>query len=69
MQTLFQQLGLPSEDEQIEAFIDKHSLGHSERIEQASFWTPAQAGFIKESYDQDSDWTELIDHLDTQLHK
>lgn len=67
LHSLFKQLGLPAEGDQIEAFIQTHSLGDQEKITQAKFWTKSQAHFLKESIIEDSDWVEIIDHLDVQL--
>lgn len=69
MQTLFEQLGLPSRTEQIDAFIEAHDLKQHERIEHAAFWSPAQASFVEESIREDSDWVVLVDQLDAQLHQ
>lgn len=67
MVTLFEQLGLPSEQAQIDVFIQTHPLPDGMRIENAPFWTPAQKAFLAESITEDSDWVELIDHLDALL--
>ncbi|MFY8272690.1 DUF2789 domain-containing protein [Pseudoalteromonas sp. SSDWG2] len=67
MNTLFEQLGLPSSDNQIEQFVSNHKLGDSIQIADAPFWSVAQRHFIQESLAQDADWSELIDILDAQL--
>lgn len=69
MQTLFEQLGLPAQISQIDDFINAHTLSDQQTIAQASFWNASQAGFIQEALAQDSDWTELVEHLDVQLRK
>ena len=69
MQTLFEQLGLPSKAEQIDAFISENQLKNHERIEHASFWSSAQTSFIVESIREDSDWVILVEQLDLQLHQ
>jgi len=69
MQTLFEQLGLPSTPEQIDAFISSNHLKKHERIEQASFWSPAQISFIEDSIREDADWVALVEQLDVQLHQ
>ncbi|MCL2916975.1 DUF2789 domain-containing protein [Shewanella litorisediminis] len=66
---LFEQLGLESSDKAISQFIDKHTIGADLAIWQADFWTPAQAGFLRESLEVDANWSELIDLLDTRLRK
>mgnify|MGYP000625113383 CR=1 FL=1 len=67
MCSLFAQMGLPSEPEQVNQFLREHRLFENQVIAQADFWSPAQAAFIMEATAQDSDWTELVDHLDAAL--
>lgn len=69
MQSLFDQLGLASEPEEINTFIKQHSLPPEQRIADADFWSPAQTAFLQEAIEEDADWVELVDHLDTQLRK
>ncbi len=68
MNALFDQLGLPSTDAQIDQFINTHKL-FSEKVslEEATFWTEAQASFLKEALQADSDWSEVVDELNTRL--
>ena len=66
---LFAQLGLPCKDHEIDQFIRTHTLFSQRiRLDEATFWTPSQASFIKESLDFDSDWSEAVDELNTRLH-
>ena len=67
MNTLFSQLGLPSETPQINQFLSEHRLLDNQKIEQGDYWTPAQAAFLQEAIAQDSDWAEIVDHLDAAL--
>lgn len=67
MNSLFSQLGLPEDDNAIEAFVREHHLESSVRIDQASFWSAMQSAFLKEAIQQDSDWTEIVDQLDARL--
>lgn len=68
MSELFGQLGLPSELESIENFIDKYKgLPEKTHIEDAPFWTSAQASFIRGSLEEDAEWAELIDQLNNRL--
>ena len=67
MNTLFDQLGLPSSDSQIEQFVSNHKLDNSIKLADAPFWSNAQRHFINESLAEDADWAELIDILDAQL--
>ncbi|TVQ68699.1 MAG: DUF2789 domain-containing protein [Oceanospirillales bacterium] len=68
MNTLFDQLGLPSTDAQIDQFINTHKLfSEKVKLEEATFWTESQAGFLKEAIQSDSDWAEVVDELNTRL--
>lgn len=68
MKDLFLQLGLANDDESIETFISKHKgLEKSVKLEEAPFWTESQATFIRQSFFEDAEWTELIDQLDNRL--
>ena len=61
---LFLQIGLSNNDPDIETFILKNKgIPSSTPIWEADFWTRSQADFLKESYDEDSDWVEAVDHL------
>ena len=66
---LFAQLGLPSDDAAIEHFIKTHqALTTSVVLSDATFWTPAQAAFLREEILKDADWAEIIDQLNAKLH-
>lgn len=68
MSNLFEQLGLPSDDASIEAFIARHRpLDSSMKLSEAPFWSAAQADFLREEIQDDADWAEVIDHLDALL--
>jgi hypothetical protein len=70
MQTLFRQLGLADSDEQINAFIEKHRpLPPNIALSGADFWNQAQAEFLAEAIEEDSDWCELVDELDCLLRE
>lgn len=65
---LFAQLGLPTDDVGIRAFLAANSpLAGTINLADAPFWTPAQAAFLREALQQDSDWTELADQLSVAL--
>ena len=66
--TLFEQLGLSGRQEDVDAFIDSHQLAGDVPLTEAVFWTPAQAGFLKEGLATDSNWAEVIDELNVRLH-
>lgn len=70
MQTLFDQLGLPSEPQQIDAFIASHRAETGlDTLEGARFWSPSQAHFLQEARQMDSDWCEVVDELNIRLHQ
>ncbi len=65
---LFAQLGLPNGDADIGRFIDTHSpLAGEVRLHEAPFWSAAQAAFLRDALQQDSDWAELADQLSQSL--
>ncbi|GAA3915115.1 DUF2789 domain-containing protein [Litoribacillus peritrichatus] len=65
--TLFSQLGLDSDKQSIEEFIANHHLSGNIRLDEAPFWSPSQSAFLREAINEDSDWAEIVDHLDTEL--
>lgn len=68
MASLFAQLGLPDDAAAIGDFITRHRpLSERLRIDQAPFWTTAQAGFLREAILDDADWAAIIDTLDAEL--
>ena len=67
MENLFLQLGLSNTETDIDEFIATHHIHANESIVQAHFWTAVQAEFIQECLTEDSDWAEVVDHLNTQL--
>lgn len=65
---LFAQLGLPSDVPSIATFIQSHSpLDPGTRLEDAPFWTPAQAALLREQIVEDADWAEVVDQLNLAL--
>ncbi|MBH8578670.1 DUF2789 domain-containing protein [Bisbaumannia pacifica] len=67
---LFEQLGLASDAEAIEAFIQRHApLPESVALHEASFWSPSQAKLLRNALEDDADWAEVVDHLDASLRK
>lgn len=68
MQALFDQLGLPSGDADIQAFVRRHRPLQSHlRLWEAPFWNESQASFLREQLRVDDDWAVLIDTLNAQL--
>jgi hypothetical protein len=65
---LFAQLGLDNSDSAIESFISKHRpLSAKVHIEDASFWNESQKSFIKYEIEEDAEWAEVIDSLNSML--
>ena len=69
MHQLFSQLGQPSDAASIAQFISTHRpLAGEVRLSDAEFWSPTQAAFLRESIQDDSDWAEVVDKLNSELH-
>ena len=67
---LFAQLGLPDHPEEIRYFIHSHSpLDPALRIDEAPFWTPAQARLLREELSANADWVQLVDQLSAALRE
>lgn len=63
---LFLQLGLPADAQSIRDFVVRHSpLAPAIRLEEAPFWTPAQAALLRDELLLDADWAEIVDQLNT----
>ncbi|MEJ2444379.1 MAG: DUF2789 domain-containing protein [Exilibacterium sp.] len=70
MNNLFEQLGLPCRDRDIEAFVHRHKpLAEGVALADAVIWSDNQAEFIREAIDLDSDWAEVVDQLDARLRQ
>ena len=70
LSSLFNQLGLACSSEDITLFLHKHSpLDPEIKLVEASFWNSGQRSFLIESLADDSDWTELVEHLDAVLRR
>lgn len=69
LNNLFAQLGQPSDEAAIARFIDRRGpLAANVQLHEASFWTPAQACFLREALLDDADWAEVTDDLNVRLH-
>lgn len=67
---LFDQLGLPSSDADIQAFILRNRpLPANVKLFEAAFWTESQAKFLREEIACDAEWAVVVDKLDTELRK
>ena len=68
MCNLFAQLGEASDEAAITRFIEANSpLPDQVLLHEATFWSPAQAGFLKEAIVDDADWAEITDALNARL--
>lgn len=68
MPSLFAQLGESSDPAAIARFVASHALDETVQLHEAPFWTPAQAGFLREAILQDAEWAEIVDALNSELH-
>lgn len=66
--TLFEQLGLDSDQASIDAFVASHPLPDDVKLFEADFWTPQQARFLKEELREDAEWAPIVDELNVLLH-
>ncbi|WP_326511010.1 DUF2789 domain-containing protein [Aeromonas caviae] len=69
MAALFAQLGLASDDISQQRFIRNHPIDRHTKLPDAPFWTPSQAGFLRDALSHDADWAEAIDQLDVMLRQ
>ena len=65
---LFDQLGLDSSEQAINAFISNHKpIAADIKLHEAKFWTEAQSTALKQLKDEDADWAIFVDELDVLL--
>lgn len=70
LDTLFEQLGLPAGDGAIETFVRAHGpVPEGRPLWEEPFWSPSQAAFLKEAWEEDADWVEAVDELSALLHQ
>jgi len=70
LETLMEQLGLPSDEASIQAFISNHGpLPSAKKIEEAPFWNQSQSLFLEEAIAQDALWAPAVDQLDALLRQ
>ncbi len=69
LESLFQQLSLPSSYDDIARFVTTHHLQNNQDIISAEFWNLSQKQFLQEAKQQDADWVEQIDLLDSLIRK
>lgn len=66
--SLFEQLGLPSAEHEIEQFVQTHRLAEHVNIVDADFWTDGQRQFLRQSLRLDAEWSPIVDDLNAMLH-
>ena len=66
---LFEQMGMDGDDAAVEQFIQENQLPQSLELSDAPFWSDNQRKFLKDEYRADAGWIEIIDELNTRLHK
>ncbi|MNN31029.1 hypothetical protein D3C81_1447000 [compost metagenome] len=64
---LFKQLGLANGKSDIDTFLGQHRLAEGQALPDAPFWNKAQADFLREALEDDSDWAEEVDELAVRL--
>ncbi|MGQ7845557.1 DUF2789 family protein [Granulosicoccus sp. 3-233] len=68
LETLMEQLGLPSDDAALQRFVEEHGpLPSAVRLEEAPFWNTSQSIFLQEAIAQDAMWAPAVDQLDALL--
>jgi hypothetical protein len=68
LRNLFEQLGLPGGEADIERFVASHRpLAAGILLAEAPFWSAAQAQFLREEVAEDADWAEIVDQLNLML--
>lgn len=68
LEALFEQLGLPSEQQAIDDFIQTHRMERSVKLHEAECWNVGQRSFLKEAFEEDAMWTVAMDELNVSLH-
>ncbi len=70
LSSLFAQLGEASDETAIARFIATHGpLEGGVQLHEAAFWTPSQAGFLREAMLDDAEWAAIVDALNSELHQ
>ncbi|MBF7143446.1 MULTISPECIES: DUF2789 family protein [Pseudomonas] len=68
LESLFAQLGLETDGDKIDQFIDTHQLAADVKVSEAEFWSDAQASFLKDAIMEDGEQAPWVDELNTRLH-
>jgi len=67
LEELFEQLGLSSQKIHMERFLERHQLKAGSVLTDAIYWTSEQKAFLIEAKEEDSEWSEVVDHLANML--
>ncbi|MBC3776726.1 DUF2789 family protein [Pseudomonas sp. SWRI99] len=67
--TVFEQLGLPSDEASINDFVEAHPLDPDTKLIDADFWEPQQAQLLKEWLLADGEEAPFVDELNVRLHR
>lgn len=68
LELLFEQLGLSSQEQDIQNFIESHQLPAQVALHQAPFWNDSQRAFLKNRCAEDDEWAIIVDSLNQLLH-
>lgn len=68
LKTLFDQLGLPSDNKAIDDFIETHPLSPDTKLVDAPFWSASQKQTLEEWIGKDDDRAIVFDELNVRLH-
>jgi len=70
LKALFAQLGLDNDEAAMARFLEAHSpLPAGCLLQDADFWSQGQRQFLIEAIDDDAQWVDAVNHLDTLLRK
>lgn len=68
LETLFQKLGLASDEKDMDSFVDLHQLTIGVKLESAPFWSDEQRQFLENYKSKNDEWAVIIELLDELLH-
>lgn len=68
LESLFAQLGLANEGEEIDRFIDDNQLPADVKVSEASFWNDSQKELLKTAIRADGEEAMWVDELNVRLH-
>lgn len=69
LETLFQKLGLASDEKDMDSFVDNHQLTADIKLENAPFWNDEQRHFLSQYKSINDEWATTIELLDELLHE